>query len=188
MARPRGEVGRTILALLLGGLALGLSGSPRRYAMILRQLKRELRRIEYEAAAEAVRKLYRSKLVDYRENSDGTVSLLLTEHGKRRVLSYKLDQLSIPKPRQWDGKWRLVMFDIPERFKKARDALRMHLKQLGFLEFQRSVFVHPFECRGETDFIIEFYQIRPWVRYATVEAIDVDFHLRLKFRRLIESA
>ncbi len=188
MARPRGEISRTILMLLLGGFALGLSGSPRRYALILRQLKKEFCRIQYEAAAEAVRKLYRSKLVDYHEDREGTITLFLTEQGKQRAISAKLDQLSIPKPQQWDGKWRLVMFDIPERFKRARDALRMQLKQLGFLEFQRSVFVHPFECRDEADFIIEFYQVRPWVRYATAEAIDVDPHLRLKFRRIIGSA
>ena len=77
------------------------------------------------------------------------------------------------------------MFDIPERFKKARDALRMRLKQLGFIEFQRSVFVYPFECHDELDFLIEFYQLRPWVRYAVVETIDVDYHLRLKFLRIV---
>lgn len=177
-----------ILTLLLGGLALGLSGSPRRYALILRQLQRELRALEYEAVADAVRKLYQNKLVDYRESKDGMITISLTEQGKQRALTYKIGELSIRRPARWDRKWRLVIFDIPERFKSARDTLRQHLKRLGFLELQRSVFVHPFACRDEIDFIVEFYQIRPWVRYATVEAIDVDIHLRQRFRHLVVSA
>lgn len=187
MARPQGRISKTILTLLLGGLALGLSGSPRRYAFVFRQLRRELKRIEYEAVANAIRQLYQSKLVDVREDREGMITLYLTEGGKRRALTYQLDELSIRRPERWDGAWRLVLFDIPERFKRARDTLRMRLRQLGFLELQRSVFVHPFECRDEIDFIIEFYQIRPWVRYATIKAIDTDYHLRQKFRQLIES-
>ncbi len=160
---------------------MGLSGSPRRYGFIFKQLQREWRKLEYEALKRAIRSLYRSKLIDFREQADGTISLLLTGGGKQRALAYKLDELVVKKPQRWDGKWRLIIFDIPERFRKGRDALRMRLGQLGFIEFQRSVFVHPFECRDETDFLIEFYQLRPWVRYVVADFIDTDLHLRHKF-------
>ena len=56
-----------------------------------------------------------------------------------------------------DGEWRIVIFDIPEKFKKAREALRMKLKELGFLELQKSVFIFPYECEDEINFIVEVF-------------------------------
>ena len=185
MARLRSVLGRKILLLCLGGLTLGLAGSPRRYAAILRHMRRELRALEYEDLANAIRSLYRSKLINFQEGVDGTATITLTDRGERRALTYQISKMRIKLPARWDGKWRLVMFDIPERFKKARDALRARLKQIGFREFQRSVFIHPFECKNEIDFIIEFYQVRPWVRYAIVDSIDNEFHLKQKFRHVL---
>src|SRR3990167_2211250 len=65
---------------------------------------------------------------------------------------------------KWDKKWRVVIFDIPEKSRMARDALRRKLKELEFRELQKSVFVHPYECKKEIDFIIEFFNLRHYVR------------------------
>ncbi|HCX28109.1 MAG TPA: hypothetical protein DHI91_03145, partial [Candidatus Portnoybacteria bacterium] len=65
----------------------------------------------------------------------------------------------------------MVLFDIPERQKPARDALRSKLKRLGFFEFQKSIFVHPFSCKDEIEFLIEFFQIKSYVRYGLLERI-----------------
>lgn len=45
--------------------------------------------------------------------------------------------------RKWDGRWRLVIFDISEKERKARDALRAKLKELGFGKWQKSVYISP---------------------------------------------
>ncbi|MBU2592447.1 MAG: hypothetical protein ABH867_01820 [Patescibacteria group bacterium] len=47
----------------------------------------------------------------------------------------------IRKP--WDQKWRLVAFDIPEKEKVTRNSIRNSLFDLGFRQFQRSVWVSP---------------------------------------------
>ena len=80
-----------------------------------------------------------------------------------------------------DGKWRIVMFDIPEKYRGARNALRNILRQLGFFEYQKSVFAHPFECQNEVDFVIEFFKLRPWVRLAVADNIDNELHLKTHF-------
>ncbi len=67
---------------------------------------------------------------------------------------------------------------------KARDALRERLKNLGFYELQKSVFVFPYECQDEVNFLIEFFNLRKYVRYAVVESIDNDLHLRKIFNLL----
>ena len=55
---------------------------------------------------------------------------------------------------KWDGQWRLITFDIPERVRGARDALRLVLKRAGFVQLQQSVWIHPFEC-GELQLLLQ---------------------------------
>lgn len=83
-----------------------------------------------------------------------------------------------------DKKWRIVTFDIPEKFKKARNALREKLKDLGFLKYQKSIFIYPYECKDEIDFVIEFFDIRPFVRYIEAENLDNEIDFKRRFQLL----
>jgi DNA-binding transcriptional regulator PaaX len=74
-----------------------------------------------------------------------------------------------------------VVFDIPEKLKRGRDALREKLKELGFYELQKSVFVFPYECRDEIEFIIEIFELRKYVRFGVLEEIDNELHLKKIF-------
>lgn len=77
--------------------------------------------------------------------------------------------------------WRIVIFDIPDRFKKAREALRKKLKDLGFIKLQESVFVLPYECENEINFIIEVFLIRSFVRFIRVKSFTNEEQVRLGF-------
>lgn len=101
----------------------------------------------------------------------GRLVLEITEAGKRRLLNYQLDTLSIPKPEVWDGKWRLVLFDIPEKMRAGRDSLRDRLKSLGFLQLQRSAFVFPHSCEDHLDLLVQHYQIQPYVTFFTTKSL-----------------
>ena len=173
---------KRVLLLLEAGIALALSGSPRTYFRIVRHARREWNAINRKALHGAIRKLYTSRLIDARDNPDGSTTIVLTDAGKRRVLRYKIDEMKIERPQAWDRKWRIILFDIPEKHRRIRDALRDHLRQLGCSELQKSAFVHPFECRSEIDFLIEFYQARPFVRFIVADEIDTAPHLKRKFR------
>lgn len=181
MSRGHGTVQRKLLLLLVGGLALGLSGSPVGFFRILRMIGREWEEIERQALRRAIRDLYASKLITTRDNADGSVTITLTQTGRKKALTYQLETMRIPTPRQWDGRWRLVIFDIPEKQKKARDALRYHLKRMGLRELQKSVFIIPYPCADEIDFLIEFFQLRRHVRQLTITSIDNELHLRKLF-------
>ncbi len=181
MAKELGETSQKVLLLLGTGLALGLSGSPTRYFKILKATGKEWKDIEKRALHRAIKNLYQSKLTNIEEKNDETIILTLSEKGKEKILKYKLGEMKIPQMSKWDQKWRMVVFDIPESKKKIRDILRFHLKKLGFFEFQKSIFIHPFECKNEIDFLIEFYNIRPYVRFITAEDIDNQLHLKKHF-------
>ncbi|MBI2623195.1 MAG: hypothetical protein HYW65_01295 [Candidatus Liptonbacteria bacterium] len=176
-----GPVMRKVLLLLQAGVALSLSGSPRAYFRVLTGVSREWKRINQRSLREAIQRLYESKLVGIKENSDGTVRLELMDGGKKKVLEYNLDTLKVQKPERWDKLWRVVIFDIPEERKQGRYALASMLKRLGFYPMQKSVFIHPFECKDEIDFIIEVFRLKPYVCFLRVKETDIDLHLKSEF-------
>lgn len=184
MSRELGETSQKIILLLCGGLTLGLSGSPRNYFRILKAMGKEWEDIERRSLHRAIKNLYSSKIIDIKEDKDGITTLILTEKGKQKALRYDLANITVPEMKKWDNKWRVVLFDIPETRKKIRDALRFHLKKMGFFEFQKSVFAHPFECKDEIDYLIEFYDIRRYVRLLVAETIDNELHLKKHFNLL----
>lgn len=96
----------------------------------------------------------------------------LTEAGIKRAEKADLDHLTIPKPSKWDKKWRLVFFDIPEKYKKGRDYFSAKLKEIGFLQLQKSVWIHPYPCRDEIAAIAEQYDLRRFVTFVETETID----------------
>ncbi len=170
-----------ILLLLLGGLALGLTRSPKGYFKITKEMHREWKKINHHSLSRSIRALYNSKLVKQNDNGDGTTTFILSKDGREVALRYDLEKMTILKTK-WDKKWRIVMFDIPEILKKVRDTFRYQLKKLGFIELQRSVFILPFECKNEIEYIIEFYNIRKHVRFIEANQIDNELHLKHKFQ------
>ena len=170
-----------ILLLLGTGMALALTHRPDYYFRIIESSKKEWQKINQRSLREAIRRLYQSQLIDYKENQDGTVNMILSRGGKIKSLKYDLDKLKIKKPGKWDGLWRLVIFDIPENKKKARDALSKKMKIIGLKPLQKSVFVFPYECRDEIDFISEIFEIKPYVRYIVAKDIDIALDLKKKF-------
>lgn len=170
-----------ILLLLLGGLAFGYSFTPQRQWRVLKEVSWAWKRINREKLKDEIRQLYQSKLIKKKENSDSSYTITLTDKGKLRALSYYFQNMRI-KTGKWDDKWRLVIFDIPEKLRRGRDALREKLKELGFYELQKSAFIFPYQCKNEIDFIIEFFDLRKYVRFAVLESIDNELHLKKIFR------
>lgn len=177
-----GPLMQKILLLLEGGVVLGFTRRPDAYFRVVRKISKEWQNINRKTLQKSIRRLYQSQLVDFKENKDETVSLVLTDKGKKKTLQYNIDALKIKKPIRWDRLWRLVIFDIPEAEKKERDALAGKLKQLGFYPMQKSVFIYPYECKNEIDFIIEIFNLRPHVRFFVVKETDIELDLRNRFR------
>ena len=170
-----------ILLMLLAGAAIYLSRSPKTQWKIAKNLPRACRAINRATLYRILREFYHDRLVDWRVEKDGAVTIVLTELGRKRALRHKIDELSIAKPLRWDKKWRIVLFDIPERHKKAREALRNKLRELGFVQFQKSAWAHPYPCRDLIDFIVEIFEVRAYVQYLEATAITNDAELKLHF-------
>jgi len=176
-----GPTSQKILVLLLGGASLALSGSPLHYFRVIESVNKDLKRINRYVLHRNIKKLYKSRLIDAKDNDDGSTTIVLTNQGKKRALAYQLDEIRIKPMKKWDKKWRIALFDIPEQHKKTRDALARLFIKMGFYNFQKSVFVCPFECSDEFDFVVEFFNLRPYVRYVLAEHIDNELHLKQHF-------
>ena len=182
--RELGPNAKKILLLLEGGLVLSLTRRPDAYFKILKKISKEWKKINEVNLRRTIKRLYRSKLIDYKENNDGTVNLTLSDNGKKRILRFDLDKIKIIKPPRWDKLWRLVFFDIPEEKNQGRKALVAKLKELGFYPMQKSVFIHPYECKDEIDFITEIFELAPFVRFLRVKDADIDLDLKNRFHLL----
>ena len=177
-----GPAGQKILLLLAAGVALGLSRSPKGYFKILESAVKNWQDINRLELYRAIHRLYRTKLIRMIKNSDGSETAVISRRGKEVALKFKIDEITIRWMKKWDDKWRIALFDIPEKYRGARDSLRDALKRLGFFEYQKSVFIHPFECFDEIDFVIEYFQVRPWVRFIIAESLDNELHLKKYFK------
>ena len=176
-----GNIKKKVLLLLFAGLSLGLTRSPKKHWWILKQIPKEWRKEDRQALERAINSLYVSHLVQEKQHKDGTTTLILSENGKQRALRFNIDKIEIKKPTTWDEKWRIVMFDIPEKLKRLRESLRFHFKEIGLIELQKSVLVFPYPCNNEIEFILELYNARKYVRFVLAETIDNEAHLLKKF-------
>jgi len=170
-----------VLTLLLAGAALGLTRSYKKQKKILKSIPRALKDIDRQYLYRILDEFHNERLIEWQEKADGSIYLVITEKGKETALQFDSDHLKIKKPSVWDKRWRGVIYDIPDKKKAARDALRHKLNELGFKEWQKSVFIHPYPCREQVDFIIEFFDLRPCVCQAELSNPTNEAELKLHF-------
>lgn len=117
-----------------------------------------------------IKRLEKQRMVNIKE-VNGQIQIEITEKGKHRLLEYDFENIKIKK-RIRDGKWRLVIFDIPENKKNSRDVFRKKLLQLGFIRVQDSVWASAFPCKNEVDFLCNYLDISDFVTLASLNKIE----------------
>lgn len=147
----------------------------------LAQISPQLKKFNPKQVNRSLKNLEKNGLISIRQDGD-KILIELTKNGQKKILTYKLDELRIKPAKKWDRKWRVVIFDIPEKFKRNRYEFSFRLKTLGFIQLQKSVWICPYPCEDEVDFLKEIYLIGPFVRIMTVEKIDIAHDLFKKFR------
>ena len=128
----------------------------------------------------AIYDLKKRKIIEFKEEGDKVI-LILTERGRKRKLKFDLKGIRVKKMTPWDNKWRMLMFDIPEDDKSAREVFREKLKSMGFFQFQKSVWIYPYPCEDEIDFLAEYFHVPQYIQLLTV-SIENDSPIRAHFR------
>lgn len=105
----------------------------------------------------------------------------LTPKGKKEIEKYLLYDLEIKKPKKWDRKWRIVSFDIKNTKTPLRNLLRHHLKRLGFVQYQKSIWIHPYECEEIIIMLKSYFRFGKEVMYIVAEHLENDKELKKHF-------
>jgi len=164
-----------VLTLLLSGVGLALSRSPIQQYRLVQGARKEWRAINRNALRRAIATFEGEGLLKVVQRSTGEYDVVLTTKGHTFAQITCFDGLSErPRPEVWDGVWRMVMYDVPEHSAQFRRELCTKLADLGFFEYQRSVFVYPYPCLDQVRMLQRLYDAHEYVRYAEVTRIDAD--------------
>ncbi|MBI5644843.1 hypothetical protein HY970_01980 [Candidatus Kaiserbacteria bacterium] len=107
-------------------------------------------------------------------------SLRLTPKGLN-ILTVLQSQYAFQKPATWDGRWRALIFDVPEYRKSIRDKIRRTLMRIGFIRLQDSVWVYPYDCEDLIALLKADFKIGKDVLYMIVDEMEGDKDLRKHF-------
>lgn len=118
-----------------------------------------------------------------KENRD---RLNLTDKGAKRLQKMQMSSLEL-ESQKWDGKWRILTFDIPEDRRPARNAVRRLIKQLGFQPLHKSVWVHPTPCGEHIQQIKDAYGVGEHITLLEVTSFDQEAKFEKVFKDTIKA-
>ncbi|MEX2013840.1 MAG: CRISPR-associated endonuclease Cas2, partial [Parcubacteria group bacterium] len=105
----------------------------------------------------------------------------LTKTGEKILNRWQMSDYRIERPKRWDRKWRVIIFDIPERKRAIRTEVRRILTEAGFQRLQDSVWVYPYDCENVIGLMKINLGIGKHLLYMIVDRIENDRHLRAEF-------
>lgn len=180
-----GQIQKKIILTIEGGLLLGMSSSPRSYYKNFRLICREWKKIDQRNFNRSVHSLAKEKMIEEIHLPDGSIKLVLTKKGQWQAkrLSLLGNSIKFKIPEKWDGKWRLVIFDIPEKDRLFRRILREHLWELKFYKLQQSVFISPHPFEKPILELVDIYEAQEYVRVCTAVMVDNEEKLKEYFFR-----
>ncbi len=133
------------------------------------------RQKEYVSSSAA--KLVKKGLMEFR---DGYYQL--TVKGGKVITLWELTEYKLRKPETWDKKWRIIIYDIPEKRKGViRKQIFNVFKQAGFYRLQNSVWVYPYDCEDLIGLLKTELGAGKDVLYIIADEIENDRHLRSNF-------
>lgn len=142
--------------LTLAVTAPGILGGWARYS----KQKNQSQKSRYKQLWRNFHRLKKENALVYKGEKNGKAVYELTEKGRHRLQKFFIETLEIAAPKRWDGVWHVILFDIPiGKRKSIRNSFREKLRELGCFQYQRSVWVHPFPCEAEIQFLKDYYRL-----------------------------
>lgn len=127
--------------------------------------EKEWRKFNLWRLRETIKRLNAQKIIEVKE---GVIEI--TEKGRKKLLKFNLDDMDLGQ--KTDGKWRIIIYDISESKKKERDFLREILKRMKFLKLQRSIYLTPFICEDEIEYLKQMFGVGDEVKILKITGID----------------
>jgi DNA-binding transcriptional regulator PaaX len=181
LKKPRSETAKDILYWLATGSLICLAATSPYFGINLIRGVKRWKKHNKRNVISAFKRLEKRGCIDIKMVRN-QIYIHLTEEGKKLDGWMQIDALKIKRPKRWDGRWRLVIFDISQLKKFYREAFRGKLKELSFYPLQKSVWIYPFDCRDEIELLRDFFGLsEKEVRLITCEGIGKDDWLKKLF-------
>ena len=180
----KSNIERKILDYLLisGAIILALQ-HPANMSRFIRKLPRDLRKYKETQLKRALYRLKKQNRIEYIKENGNNMIVKITKGGRDFLKKIDFDNMVLERLQKWDKKWRLIIFDIPEKKKPAREALREKLKDLGMKKLQHSIWITPFPCEKEINLIKTVFNLSDyWIDVIITENIGVkEYQMRKHF-------
>jgi DNA-binding transcriptional regulator PaaX len=143
---------------------------------VLKNLGFTLNNRENESIKRSRDRLIKLGLLKYEKNT-----LSLTEKGLLKIHRLEAEEWRLNKPKKWDKKWRVLIFDIPEKRKNIREKVRYSLIAIGFIRLQDSVWIYPYPCDDLINLLKADFKVGKDLLYMIVDSIENDATLIKSF-------
>ena len=177
--RRKGYIQDAILATVaLAGICAWIMVAPNTLQLL--RFVKSVRRFNYQAKT-AIGRLAQKGLIRFTLRRN-VKFVEITEKGRRAfALEMEKAELQERSKKRWDKRYRMIIFDIPERRRIVRDQLRRIMRECGFLRIQDSVWVSPYDCEELIILIKADLHIGKDVLYTIVEKIENDKWIKKYF-------
>ncbi len=184
----RGQLYWYILEVI--GLTLISGGNPLRPIIplaikeIIKTLK-ELKnlKVDENKIRKSLESLEKKEIIDLEEKGS-KVFVRLKDRNNLTVIKYSTKALLDfkKKEKNWDGKWFLVFFDVPEIQRNKRNYLRKFLVDIGFHQYQKSIYIFPYECEKEIILIKKIVEGAKYMKYIIADKIEDERTIKTFFK------
>lgn len=183
----RARLQKVILSTIfaLGGLSVALIAP--KMTKVLAEFEPEFMKSKYKKYSfnRSLTRLKNTGLIIFEKTERGNFARL-TLKGQEKLRQLRVNNFQIKKPKKWDGKWRMLIFDIKEERKGTRDKIRFTLKRIGFLRLQDSVWVCPYDCEDFINLMKADFKVGKDLLYVVADKIENDQFL-LKYFKLLNN-
>ncbi len=155
--------------IAVGGIILGSMAMPT-LPMAVGAAIKMWKNVNKKDLGRIIKRLERQEMISITKHENET-TILITEKGKKRLLEYDFENIRLKEEKR-DGRWRLIIFDIPEKKKSARDIFRKKLLQMNMKRLQDSVFVSAYPCKKEIDFLSHYLEISDYITLVSLNKIE----------------
>ena len=127
------------------------------------------KQVKKSSLHQTIRRLRIDGLIEQDKSDEGKIILKLTSAGSEMLGAHEI----------WDGKYRIVIWDIPESKRRIRNLFRRKLKAWQFKSLQKSVWISKRNVTVPLRSFISELGIEKWVLVIesedpTLSYIDVD--------------
>lgn len=172
------------VSVLLAGTFLITPNFPIVFASLMKiieEFKKE--KIPKSKVKRVLKNLEKKKIISLEQDGEEVVVKVLDNYNVE-LIKYSVKQLLElkKKKKNWDQRWFLVAFDVPEKEANKRAYLRNFLKQIGFYQYQKSLYAYPYECEKEVALIKKIVEGGKYINYIVADRIEKEKELKIYFQ------